>query len=124
MTVNLKTDESSGFFTKFQVLAGVNDLNKKCEIDYKGHVELEKGKNKIGLVPGQLTLFLINIAHTRGNSQTNYKNGMLIRPKRNRRYELDVEYLDSLLDLRLYEVRKSKRKRLKIIPQSGCRPAK
>ena len=124
MTVNLKIDETSGFFKKVEVIVGVNNLDKYCRYDYKGHVELSPGKNKVGLETGQLTYFLVNVVHKFLGSQSEFKQGVLIRPKKGRKYEFDINYLDSMLDLRLYEVRKSKRREMKILTDDDCKPVK
>jgi hypothetical protein len=123
ITINLKTNEKDGFFTSTEYYFGVNDLDSKCEVDYQGQLELKPGKNKIGVAPGKLTFLLINVyTKTGGSSSSSFKTGTILKPKKGVHYNLDVDYLDSLLDIRLYEIKGKNKRSLKILPIEACQP--
>lgn len=126
VTINMTLGENDrgGFFTSVDVAAGVNDLDRKCNIDYKGYVKLEPGKNEIGLAPGQLTYLLIEIVRSSYSSAGSFSRGTLLIPKKDAKYEIDFNYIDSMFDLRIYEIYKSKKRELDPVPLDACMPAK
>lgn len=123
VTINLKMDKNNGVFSSTKAYLGVNDLIKGCNTEYKGEIELIKGKNKLGLAPERLTYLIVEILQKNSfpNRTRTLQQSTLIKPKKGRRYEVIVNYVDNMFDFRLYEIRKSKRKQLQIIPLSACR---
>lgn len=124
ITINLTTDTSSSFFNSTVISAGVNNLNKDCTTDYKGFINLTSGNNNLGLKTGLLTHLILEIKQDGFTGTKTFQRGTLIKPKPGSKYEVIVKYIDSMFDFRLYEVRKSKRSELKIIPWSTCQPVK
>lgn len=123
VTIDVKIDKKNGAFSSTKAYLGVNDLIKGCKTEYQGEIELIKGKNKLGLAPGKLTYLIVEILQKNSfpNTTSTFQQGTLIKPKKGRRYEVIVNYVDNMFDFRLYEIRKSKRKQLQIIPLSACR---
>ena len=124
VTINVITDTSSSFFNSVEISAGVNDLNKDCTTEYKGFINLTAGKNKLGLKTGVSTHLILEIKQNGFTGTRTFQQGTLIRPKKGSQYEVVVKYIDNMFDFRLYERRKSKRIKLKIIPWSACQPVK
>lgn len=124
VTINVTTDTSSSFFNTVKISAGVNNLNKDCTTEYKGFINLTTGKNKLGLKTGVSTHLILEIKQDGFTGTKTFQRGTLIRPKKGSKYEVIVKYIDNMFDFRLYEIRKSKRKELKIIARSACQPAK
>ncbi len=121
VTINLTMDESSGLFSSVDVAAGINDYDDACQHHYRGFVELVPGENKIGLAPGVLTYLMVEITHSRFRKTSRFSRGTMIQPKRGRQYVVDINYADSMYDFRVYEVRGSKRKELKLVSDPACR---
>lgn len=122
VTINMSTDKTSGLFTSVEFSAGINNLKKDCTIDYKGFVDLKAGQNEIGLKTGVPTFLILEIKQDGFNSVRTSQQGTLIKPKKGSKYEVVMKYFDSMIDFRLYEIRKSKRKKLKITPITACKP--
>ena len=116
-------DPSLGFFSSVDIVAGINDLNPKCETAYKGYIDLKPGNNELGLKPEQLTYLMVEVVKSASGGATSFSRGTLIKPKKGKQYELDVNYVDSMFDMKLYEVRKSKRKKINITPLNTCKPS-
>lgn len=121
VTINVNMDERGGLFSTVEVVAGVNDLDNNCNINYRGFVELSHGKNQIGLTPGANTYLNIEVAFGSRTSSSSFARGTILKPARGRQYEVDVKYIDSMYDFRLYEVSGSKRKPLEVVPMEHCR---
>lgn len=124
ISINVEVDTPTGFFSKkLDVAVGVNDVNKDCSTQYKGRVKLSNGENKLGLKTGKSTFIIIEIVtNSYSSTSSSFKRGTLIRPKKGSTYNIVMNYVDNMFDLRLYEIRKSKRKQLNIIPLSACKP--
>ncbi|MDH5178267.1 MAG: hypothetical protein OEZ39_19765 [Gammaproteobacteria bacterium] len=106
----------------YRAVFGVNDLDDTCESHFRGSVVLQPGINKISLKPGQPTFIKVAIfkVNYRGNFTTH--SGTILIPGANTRYEVDVQYQDSMSDVRFYQLTKQDRKELTIVPRSACRP--
>lgn len=115
-------DSSLGFFTSVDIVAGVNNLNAKCDGDYRGYIDLVPGKNKLGLKPGQLAYIVVVVVKSASGGSSSSSHEVMIKPKKGIQYELDVNYVENMFDMNLYEVRKSKRK--KMPPLGVCKPSK
>jgi len=122
VTINMSTDKTSGLFTSVEFSAGINNLKKDCTTDYKGFVDLKAGTNKIGLKTGVPTFLVLEIKQDGFNNVRTSQQGTLIKPKKGSKYEVVMKYFDSMVDFRIYEIRKSKRKKLKITPITACKP--
>ena len=126
LTLELTTDISGETYSKFEVVAGVNDLNDNCEIDYKGMIKLRPGKNKLGLKPEKLTYLAVEVFQKQSFHSTisSSMRGTLLKPKKSKKYHVVVKYIDNMFDFRLYETRNKKRYKHKIIPIGACQPGK
>ena len=118
------TDTHSSFFNPVEFSAGVNDLNENCTTEHKGFINLTAGKNKLGLNAGVSTHFILEIKQDGFTGTRTFQESTLIRPEKGSLYEVVVKYIDNMFDFRVYEIRKSKRKQLKIISWSACQPVK
>ena len=125
VTIELTTDIVDGTFSKFEVVAGINDLNMDCATDYKGMIELKAGTNRLGLTPGKLTYLGVEVFQQKSfhSSARSSMQGTLLKPKQGKQYEVIVNYVDDMFDLRLYEIGE-KKKQLAIIPMDACSPVK
>lgn len=125
VTINLTTDIVDGAMSKFEVVAGINDLGKDCTADYKGIVELKAGKNGLGLTPGKLTYLAVEVFQKESfhSASRSSMQGTLLNPQKGKQYEVIVKYVDNMFDFRLYEIGK-KKKRLPIVPVDTCRSVK
>ena len=124
VTINLEQgkDDRGGFFTSVEIVAGVNDVTKSgCDTEYKGFIDLKPGKNKLGLKPGKKTYILVEVAKSSHSHSSSYSRGTVFTPKKGVKYEIDVNYVDSMFDFRFYEKKKSKRKQLKIAHLPRCK---
>ena len=119
LTVNLNMEGS--LFASEEVVLGVNDIEEDCTLDYQGEVELSPGANEVGLAPGQRTYLQVSIAQDhmflRDSVQT---RGTLLTPASNRRYEMEVAYVDDMFDLRLYRLTASGREEMELTPAPAC----
>lgn len=122
LVINLKVDEKNGLFSSIDIAAGVNDIDKQCQPHYRGYQTLSRGRNEMGLTKGVLTNLVVEVVKTKYRSGSSYSRGTLITPMQGKRYEIDVSYLDSMLDFRLYERVGKQRISLKLIPMSECSP--
>ena len=124
LIIELTTDISGETYSKFEVVAGVNDLNDNCEIDYKGLIKLKSGKNEIGLKPEQLTYLAVEIFQKQSfhSGTSSSMRGTLFKPKKNKKYHVIVKYIDGMFDFRLYETKNKKRYEYKPTPISACQP--
>lgn len=122
VTIKLTTDIVDGTMSKFEVVAGINDLRKDCTTDYKGMVELKAGKNGLGLAPGKLTYLAVEVFQKKSfhSATRSSMQGTLLKPQKGKQYEVIVKYVDNMFDFRLYETGK-KKKRLSIVPMDACR---
>jgi len=131
VTINLVQGEDSkggffdsklGFFASVDIVAGVNDLDDRCRTKYKGYVDLEPGDTKIGLKPDQLTYLMVEVTKSASGGSSSFSEGTLIKPKKGYKYELHMNYSDGMSDLKLYEIRKSKKTKMKMFPLAACKP--
>ena len=68
---------------------------------------------------------MVEISNKRAfTNDGSYGRGTLLRLEPGRKYEGDVNYVDSMFDFRLYEVAGSGRKELELVPRTACAPAK
>ena len=122
LTINVTTDKSGSLFTSIEITAGINDLDAACQPHYQGYVDLAPGPNKIGLAPGVLTYLIVEISYSGPGKNTRFSRGTLLKPLPGKRYVIDVDYIDSMYDFRLFEVKGGKRKSLEQVPASACKP--
>jgi len=120
LSINVKTDDRSGIFTSVEFAVGIYDYDSQCQSKFDGIVELNEGKNNIGLKPDTTSFAFIAVSHKSHYRHAATGRGFLIKPKPGKRYEADFTYLDKMLDLRLYEVHNSQRKELKIKTKPMC----
>lgn len=120
LTINFKTDKKKDFFIHTKVYVEISNLDKQCNLKYLGHLPLIQKNMTLGLQPGQLHYLVINLAFETNSLNSSFREGFLIYPKTGKKYQLDVDYLDSLLDMRLYQINNYKRKQLKALPQEAC----
>lgn len=123
-TVNLNLAEKGGFLTTVKAYAGVNDIAGDCSSRYLGFVDLRDGANKIGLAPGKRAYLIVQISSRIGYNSTSLQRGTLITPVAGKQYEITANYTDGMFDFRLFEVTKSGKKELPIVPVSACKLAK
>ena len=121
--VNL-TMEKPGLLTTAKAVIGVNDMSADCKIEFLGKVDLVNGPNKVGLAPGQLTNLVLDMSlDTFGGPSRGIRRTTWFKPAAGKQYEIDVSYIDSMFDLRLYEITGSKRKELSKPSAPACKPA-
>lgn len=123
-TVNLNLAEKGGFLTTVNAYAGVNDIAGDCSSRYLGFVDLKDGANRIGLAPGKRAYLNVQLTNRSGYSSSNFQRGTLITPVAGKQYEITVNYADGMFDFRFFEVTKSGKKELPIVPVSACKLAK
>jgi len=124
VTINLHFESSGGFLSSSEAFAGVNDIAKDCSTKYKGWVKLDEGKNDVGLAIGQPTMLVVELSHSSwlGNSSGSMQRGVVITPKPGAHYLLDVNYADAMYDIRLYQMTRNGKKRLKRVnAPPGCK---
>lgn len=110
-----------GLFSSVDVVAGVNDLDSRCEPHYRGMIEIKPGENKLGLAPGVLTYLQVDIAHKRPGQSSLDSRGTMIKPVSGKKYQVEINYIDDMYDFRLFEISGVKRKPLKLKSVSKCR---
>ena len=120
ITIDLETNSRGSLFTSVDFLAGINNTDQACNLDYKGHIPLQAGRNPLGLEENQLTFLLINVVHRTGNSSSSFQRGALIYPRKGETYRLEVAYIDELLDMNLYKVNNSTLQPMDILPMDAC----
>lgn len=106
----------------YKAVFGVNDTDKVCDTHFRGSVKLKAGVNKIGLKTGQQTYIVVAVYRIDYRGDTTVKNGALITPHKNALYEVHVNYVDSMYDLRFYQKTKRGKKEIALIPLSACKP--
>lgn len=123
VTIKLTTDIPEGFFYKSDIVAGVNDVNPDCSVDYKGMIELKPGENTLGLQPGKLTYLAVEIMqkNSLASSTSTMMRGTMLKPVAGRQYEIIVSYMDNMFDFRVFETG-SKRRQLELMPMGMCKP--
>ncbi|MBI3188131.1 MAG: hypothetical protein HYZ31_09760 [Gammaproteobacteria bacterium] len=123
VTINMKLGEGDqgGLFTSVDVAVGVNDIVNKCETSYQGYVDLKQGENKLGLAPGKPTYVMIEIARNSYGSGGSFGRGTVLTPKQGAQYVIDFNYVDSMFDFSLYELKKNKKIELPLIPLPACK---
>jgi hypothetical protein len=123
-TVNLSLSEKGGFMTTVNAYVGVNEIAGDCSSRYLGFVDLKDGANKLGLTPGKRAYLAVQISSSIGYSSSQLQRGTLITPVAGKQYEITANYVDGMFDFRLFEVTKSGKKELPIVPISACKLAK
>lgn len=123
-TVNLNLSEKGGFLTTVKAYAGINDIAGDCTSRYLGFVDLKDGANKIGLAPGKRAYLIVQISSRIGYNSSSLQRGTLITPVAGKQYEITANYMDGMFDFRLFEVTKSGKMELPIVPVSACKLAK
>lgn len=123
LVVSLNVADRGGFMTTVSAYAGINEMAGDCSSQYQGFVKLDDGVNKIGLAPGKSTDLVVEISRRTGSSSLSFKRDTLITPVAGRKYEIAASYVDGMFDFRLYEVSKSGKRELPLVPASGCRPS-
>ncbi len=127
VTVNLKVTVSTtaSAMTKLDTRMSVNAANPDCTYDYLGTVVLTNGENKIGLAPGKSAALVFLISRTGPfTSDKDFLFNLSITPMPSRQYEIDFNYVDGLIDLRLYEQGGLGRKELPRSANAACRAEK
>lgn len=120
LTINFKTDKKKDFFIHTKVYIEINNLDKQCNLKYISHLPLMQKNTTLGIQPDQLKYLVINLAFETNSLNSSFREGFLIYPEKGKKYQLDVDYLDSLLDMRFYLINNYKRKQLKTLPQEAC----
>lgn len=123
VTINLHFESSGGFLSSSEAYAGVNDVGKDCSTHYKGWVKLKEGNNDVGLAVGQPTMLVVELSHSSwGGDSGSMQRGVVITPKPGAHYRLDVNYADAMYDIRLYQMTRNGKKRLKRVnAPPGCK---
>lgn len=124
LTVHLNLSDPRGLLSSAAASVGVNDMVDDCSSQYQGFVALSPGSNKIGLQPGHATYLIFTVSHGRLGKRSNFGRGMLLTPAAGRQYEVRIDYVNDMFDLRLYETSQSGRKELTIVPLTSCRPGR
>ena len=119
--MTLGEGDQGGLFTSVDTVVGVNDLVAKCETSYQGYVTLVPGENKIGLAPGRTTYLMIEIARSGYGSSGNFGRGTIITPKQGAQYVIDFNYVDTMFDMRFYELKKNKKVELPLVELPVCK---
>lgn len=118
LIIDFETDIIKADHSRFEVVAGINDLNNQCDTDYRGMVELKKGKNMLGLKQGQETYIAIEILQKQSfhSPVSSIMRGTMIKPGKGIKYHLVVKYVDEMFDFRLFKIKNKKRYEQKITP--------
>lgn len=116
VTINLHYESGGGFLSSSQANVGINAYAKDCSLHYKGWVKLSEGRNKVGLPIGQPVFLDVDLSGSSfgGYVQHDMQRGVLITPRRGVHYEVDVNYVDDMFDIRLYERTRAGKRRLDI----------
>lgn len=117
-----KMDRSSG---KIDVFARINDIAKDCTDQFLGDIALSPGLNPLGLAPGKMVSIVVTVVHRRDflGRQFTVRQGALLSPMPGRGYEIVIDYVNDMLDFRLYEADGAKRQPLAVVPISACKPS-
>ena len=122
ITIHITAEKSNNYVTSVDISAGVNELNKDCDISHKGFINLTSGENKLSIKPNITTYLVLQITQDGRMGKQTFQRGTLIKPEMDKKYEIVMNYIDSMFDFNLYEVRESKRKTLDILPLTACQP--
>ena len=126
MSVKTKTNSGSSF-SNIKTSLNIYSLNKKCETDYLGNVELDSEKTKIGLSTRKL-LYLdfsfVSSGYFSPTSSMNYDT--LLKPRKGAQYYIELSYLDDMYNMEIWEKRSKKRskKELEIRAFDSCKAGK
>ena len=127
--MTVKTTTSSGSILQdVDTYLHIYTLDSKCKSDYLGTVDLDKPVKKVGL-PVNKNLYL-DFAFVKGgffsHSSSRINSETLITPRKGRLYEVDVFYEDSIYDVSIWQKksRKSKKRKLKLVPYEACKAKK
>jgi len=126
LVIKLNLGNTANQSSTLDVYAGVNNIAQDCTDTYEGEIILSPGLNKIGLVPGR-RVYLVVAAIDRGdflgrNQGYTVKEGVLLTPEPDKRYEIDINYIDEMLECKLFEFNGSRRQSLPVVSISGCKP--
>jgi hypothetical protein len=124
MKVVAKTDSGS-ILQGIDTMVHIYTVSNKCESEYLGTVELDDNKSDVGLPVGQL--LYLNFVFVRGGffSSSTSSTGIdtLLRPKPGAHYLADLQYLDDMYDMEIWERTsgKSGKRKLPIVPFEACK---
>jgi len=120
ITLNLKLEKKGLASTNAYVY--FEDFTGGCPGRYLGYLDLTEGQNSIGIRPGAKTSVIVTVTRKLLSNQTSFSQGLIVKPAPATKYELDVNYVDSMLGLSLYQESKSGRKKLPLAPLPDCSP--
>ena len=125
---------TANFFVKTRVDSDVKarvdiyEMDKKCEGEYVGTVDLNKGNTKFGLEKARLSYLDFRFISSSFFSSSSSSSGMstLIKPRKGYRYDISVSYEDNIYDVEIRENQKKKKKgrELNVIPLHACKKFK
>jgi len=125
--VHLKTETDSGsMLTGIDTQVHIYRVSSKCTTDYLGTVEMDENTADVGLPVGEL--LYVNFVFVRSGflSSSTSSTGIdtLIKPKRGAKYIVDLQYLDDMYDMQIWEKAstKSGKRKLPIVPFDACKP--
>lgn len=118
MKIQLNVEDSGLKSTSAYVY--VKDFENGCPKNYLGYLDLTDGVNYLGLAPGTKTKLGVTIKRSFLSNSSRVRYAITVTPKKGAKYELEVNYIDNMTDMRLYEVRGKKRKQLPIIEPPSC----
>ena len=115
--------DPGGRFTATQAALDVHRVNTRCETEYRGRVNLEKGALQIGIPEERLFLDFIFVSKGTfsGSGATRYSTMLVARP--GHEYRAHVTYDKGIYDVQLRELRKgsSQSRAVEAVPLSGCK---
>lgn len=134
---NLKTysnDLTKNLIVNAKIESGVKarvdiyEVDKKCQGEYIGSIDLDKGRNKIGLNNSKINYLDFRFISSSFFSSTTSSSGMstLLKTRKGYIYDVLASYDDAIYDVEIWEKRinRKKGKALKIIPLQDCRQIK
>lgn len=119
ITVNVKTPEG------YDVLLGVNRMDEKCLFYYEGGLELKQGINHVSVKPGQLNYLVFVISKdSLLKGKFTIEEGTVLKAVNGQKYEFDINYADSMYDIRMYKKSGKRRKQMKVVHHSQLKICK
>lgn len=103
----------------------IYSVDKKCEAQYLGTVELDKASVDFGIPPGQQTylVFVFSSKGMLGSAKGSTTYATLLQPRAGFEYRAEVRYLDDIYNVDLIETQPGKKSGRELEPRrlENCR---
>jgi hypothetical protein len=98
--------QSGSVFSKVRASMSIYEVNKRCEIQYEGTVNLEKLSVPVGIPAGRWSYLVFDFSSSGflSNTSTSTASGALLNPQAGARYDIDVSYRDDIYNVTIRSV--------------------